>query len=355
MVAVAAMVAAERVVLEAGHIGAEVPAAWGAGVPAAQGPDGFVGFDPWQASYHQRWQHLRDPDVRALAWLLDSPDLFDANWPLWQGRVAHLQPPDGLDAWLSALDAEPSALKAVLVPGMRLGRHAEKLLGFYLQQQGVLHAQGVPVRAAKNDTIGEFDFLWRDGSTLVHWEFATKFYLYEDSVQAGHAHGYFIGPNLADSLDAKMGKILQRQLALGQHPAAQAVLPQPLGRAQALVKGWLFYREPGITTGQGLAGDHCRGFWCPLAGLDAVAGEYFALLPRRNWLAPAALDAGQILTRGALTALLEDWFAHDSMPQMVLCLCQRGEDWLEARRGFIVPNDWQQRAWQRFPLSGGSH
>lgn len=314
----------------------------------------FAGFEPWQAQYHQRWQHLRDPDVRALAWLLDSPDLFDANWPQWQGKVAHLQPPAGLDAWLSGLDADPAALKAWVVPGMRLGRYAEKLMGFYLQQQGVLHAHGVAVRANKNDTIGEFDFLWHDGSTLVHWEFATKFYLYEASIRAGQDNGYFIGPNLADSLEVKMGKIIQRQLALGQHPAARAVLPQPVGRAQALVKGWLFYREAAIIAGNGLCANHCRGFWCTQAELDGVPGEQFAVLPRHDWLAPAALEPGQTQNRAELMARLADWFSHDSMPQMVLCLRQLGGRWLEARRGFIVPDDWQQRARQRFPLLPGS-
>ena len=323
--------------------------------PGAAALSRFAGFDPCQAQYHQRWQHLRDPDVRALAWLLDSPDLFDADWPLWQGKVARLPVPAGLDAWLNGLDADPSVLRASVPSGLRLGRYAEKLMGFYLQQQGVLYAQSVPVRANKNDTIGEFDFLWYDGATLVHWEFATKFYLYEASIRADQDNGYFIGPNLADSLEVKMGKIVQRQLALGQHPAAQAVLPQPVGRAQALVKGWLFYHEAGINAGNGLCATHCRGFWRTLAELDSVPGEYFALLPRRSWLAPAALAPGQALNRAELTSVLADWFVNDSMPQLVLCLRPHDEYWLEASRGFVVPDDWQQRARQSFPVQSGSN
>ena len=322
----------------------------------------FALFDPWQAQYHQRWQHLRDPDVRALAWLLDSPDLFDAGWPQWQGQVAHLLVRADLDAWLSALDLDPAPLKACVPAGMRLGRYAEKLMGFYLQQLGVLHAQGVPVRAARNDTIGEFDFLWRDGPLLVHWEFATKFYLYEASIGA-RDNGYFIGPNLADSLDVKMGKILQRQLALGQHPAAQAVLPQAIDRAQALVKGWLFYREAavaatGVPAGTGLSAQHCRGFWCALhdaAALSASVDEKYALLPRKQWLAPAALDLDAtpdaVLDKATLLPLLAAHFANDSMPLMLLCLRRVGGQWLEARRGFVVPDDWQQRALQRYPAA----
>lgn len=310
----------------------------------------WADFDPPQAQYHQRWQHLRDPDVRALAWLLDSPDLFDANWLAWQGKIAQVSPMPELDAWLTRLDLDPAALKSILQPHMRLGRYAEKLMGFYLQQQGVLVAQGLPVRAGKNDTVGEFDFLWRDGLDLVHWEFATKFYLFEASIGA-QGIGYFVGPNLADSLDLKMGKILHRQLALGQHPAAQALLPQPIDRAQALVKGWLFYRDPALLAGSGLSPRHCRGFWCTPHELASLPGQRFTILPRKNWLAPAALVADfEVLSHEALLPLLQAHFANDSMPLLLACLALVNGQWLETRRGFIVPDDWQQRAAQRYPV-----
>jgi hypothetical protein len=32
----------------------------------------------FQQQFHARWHCLRDPHVRALAWLLDAPDLLDA-------------------------------------------------------------------------------------------------------------------------------------------------------------------------------------------------------------------------------------------------------------------------------------
>ena len=321
------------------------------------------GFDPCQAQFHGRWHHLQDPDVRALAWLLDSPDLFDADAPRWQAKLARLTDlmnvtsSENLAQWLQQQDDNPAPLKQGLQPAMRLGRYAEKLMGFYLQQQGVLVAQGLPVRAAKNDTIGEFDFLLRDGPLLVHWEFATKFYLYEASIGATD-NGYFVGPNLADSLDLKMGKILHRQLTLGQHPAAQALLPQVIDRAQALVKGWLFYRDQGCLAGVGLSPQHCRGFWCPLEQADSLSGDAFAVLPRRRWLAPAVLPMQDGLNKTALLSLLESHFANDpqtSQPLMVVCLQSVGNVLVEARRGFVVSNDWQQRAVQRYPrLSAAS-
>ncbi|MEO8598457.1 MAG: DUF1853 domain-containing protein, partial [bacterium] len=32
-----------------------------------------------QAGFHQRWGHLHDPHVRALAWLLSAPDMLDVQ------------------------------------------------------------------------------------------------------------------------------------------------------------------------------------------------------------------------------------------------------------------------------------
>jgi len=78
-----------------------------------------------QAHFHRRWNHLNDPHVRTLAWLLDAPDLLDAEAVPWRGRVATLGPvePD-IEAWLAALERTPAALHAYLgvQPFMRLAR-----------------------------------------------------------------------------------------------------------------------------------------------------------------------------------------------------------------------------------------
>jgi hypothetical protein len=299
-------------------------------------------FDAFQLAFHQRFHDLQDPDVRALAWILTAPDLFDPA--VWQGRVGSVPQIDDLDGWLRQQDGAPHKLKQGISPGLRLGRYAEHLMAHYLREQGWLEVQGLQVRASKEQTIGEFDFLWHDGPALVHWEFATKFYLYHADLSQTADSGYFIGPNLADSLSAKMGKILHRQLALATHPAAQALLPRPIDRAQALVKGWLFYPPERTLPELGLSADHCRGFWCSVQDFAAVSGQYFALLPRMRWLAPARMTAPEVLERGQLQAQFARHFASDSMPLLVVCLDAVGQDMIEARRGFVVPDDWQQRA-----------
>ena len=303
--------------------------------------------DSFQESFHRRWGHLRRAPVRALAWLLDSPDLLDVHAPAWAGRVATLGPvtPQVAD-WLAQLDADPALLDAAFGARTytRLGLYAEKLMAFYFTQQGRLVAHGLQVRAARNDTVGEFDFLLDAGAQgLEHIEFATKFYLLDGA--ADQEFDALVGPNLADSLGVKMRKVFERQLALGQHPAAQALLARPVTRAHALVKGWLFYPSGSWPMMQGITAGHCRGFWCALDELDGVEGAQFVILPKLEWLAPLRADgAAATLDRAQLAAYLEAQLQDSGTPLLVASVRRNGEAVEEVERGFIVPNDWRERA-----------
>jgi hypothetical protein len=308
--------------------------------------------DSYQQGFHRRWGHLRRARVRALAWLLDAPDLLDANDPQWAGRIATLGPisPEVGD-WLQRLDHDPAPLDAALGGKIytRLGLYAEKLLAFYFQEHGRLVAHGLQVRASPNDTVGEFDFLLEDGPDSVeHIEFATKFYLLdgEGGQQQGWQLSALVGPNLADSLGLKMRKVFERQLSLGGHPAAQALLPRPVARARALVKGWLFYPSGSWPAMRGIAAGHCRGFWCALDEIDNLAGEDFLMLPRLQWLAPfRAASATWMLNRAQLHAELSAQFETSSTPVLVSVVRYLpGQMIEEIERGFIVPNDWRERA-----------
>jgi hypothetical protein len=314
----------------------------------------------FQESFHRRWGHLRDPHVRALAWLLDAPDLLDADAPAWQGRIASLPQVDAAaGVWLSELDGAPQDLHAWLDlhPFTRLGRYAESLLAFYLRRTGDLVAHGLQVRPEKGATIGEFDFLLRRDGVLVHWEFASKFYLLESDGEEAAVSGAdrFVGPNLADTLGAKVRKIMERQLALSQHPAAQVLLPEPVARAQALVKGWLFYRgsTPQPPASTGIAPLHCHGFWRTLPAFDGLGADAYAILPRLRWLAPARLPAHEGIDLPALRERLAHHFQNDDAPVMIAALGCRGDLLLESDRGFIVPADWPERAGDRIVRMAG--
>lgn len=311
-----------------------------------------AGDDTFQARFERRWGHLTRSHVRALAWLLDAPDLLNPASPHWRGRVATLGAVTPAVAdWLAALEADPAPLDAALGQRFysRLGLYAEKLMAFYFQQHGMLAAHGLQVRANRNDTVGEFDFLLRDGGQLLHWELATKFYLFDSAPPLDADDGSFnclIGPNLADTLGAKMRKILDKQLALAGHPAAQALLPQPVDRAQALVKGWLFYPAGVRRALEGISQPHCHGFWFTLSESVALEGERFMLMPRLEWLAPmkAPLATAPVLDRAELRQALERHMATVAAPQMVAVVAPQDGWWVERTRGFVVPDDWRAQA-----------
>jgi len=307
--------------------------------------------DSYQAGFARRWGHLRRARVRALAWLLDAPDLLDIHDPHWEGRVATLGPvTPAVAEWLARLDADPAPLDAALGARVhtRLGLYAEQLMAFYFAEQGRLLAHGVQVRAGRTATVGEFDFLLDDGAGgAVHIEFATKFYLLQPDAAAGAPDGFdrFVGPNLADSLGRKMRKVFERQLALGSHPAAQDVLPRPVTRAQALVKGWLFYPAGAWQAQRGIATGHCRGFWCALAELEGLDANRFLLLPRLQWLAPfQAQSATWMLDRAQLRQELAAQFEETNAPVLVALVREEPGRIVETARGFIVPDDWRERS-----------
>ena len=313
------------------------------------------GPDTFQTRFERKWCHLTRPHVRALAWLLDGPDLLDPASAAWGGKIATLGPlAPATAAWLAALEHDPAALDAALGSRCysRLGLYAEKLMAFYFEQHGLLVAHGLQVRATKNDTVGEFDFLLRRAATLLHWEFATKFYLLESGPGVGQDGqlNRLIGPNLADTLGAKMRKILDKQLLLGSHPAAQSLLPQAVAGAQALVKGWLFYPDGVVQPMAGIDPAHCHGFWCPLAQTDKLHFDQFVIVPRMQWLAPLKVATGvEVLNGSALRAALAAHFP--GTPVLVAAVREQNGWLLEQDRGFIVPDDWSIQAATRFGCS----
>ncbi len=325
----------------------------------------------WQQDFypqwHARYQHLPNRDVRALAWLLQAPDLLDNAAAQWQQRIANvhaLVPEQDISAFLASMAQDPSLTLAMQAsPQSRIGRYAEKLLAFFFERSGVLHAQGLQVRqampldeqgqAAKgNQTIGEFDFLLRASQPgLLHWELATKFYLFAPDLPSRAASDYFIGPNLADSLGAKMQKILHQQLALSQH----AKLEQPVIAAQAYIKGWMFYpyqpRNISILAQQaGLNAQHCRGFWCYASDIFALAEQLQAphpsILSRLACLAPAAFAQGEqpVLSIVDTHSEIVASFTSQNMPILLALLRWEEGQWRECGRSFVVPDDWSERA-----------
>ncbi|MBI1772924.1 MAG: DUF1853 family protein [Burkholderiales bacterium] len=312
-----------------------------------------------QAAFHRQWQHLHHPHVRALAWMLTVPGLLDGHDARWQGALAAATYTDrqALPEWLAGLDRNPAPLLDLLQrhPSRRLGLYAERLYEFYLNAHGLLHAHGLQVHDKGAGTIGEFDFLLQTKAGLLHLELATKFYLYHADAAAAPDLYAYLGPNLADSLGAKLHKILGQQLQLSRHPLAQQVLPQAVQSTQALVLGWLFYRDEKIVDSftavhghmAGLAQDHYRGAIWTQAEVQALDFAHALLLDRLDWLAPAQVGKRMTQDKDVILNSMQTYFASAHTPLM-LALMQEDQDGLEVmqeyRRGMVVPDDWFELA-----------
>ncbi|WP_233833233.1 DUF1853 family protein [Paraburkholderia sp. ZP32-5] len=313
---------------------------------------------------------LRDAAVRDLAWLLLSPDLLRPQPPLgvlanpfetaqeWQATID----------WLYALDTNPDPLHRDLAATRitRLGRYAERLLGWFLQHGPAarLVAAGVALRHA-GVTLGECDFLVEshEGARL-HWELAVKCYLHagnvcstsntsnaDDSTPARLAD--YVGPNLKDRFDLKLAHLLNHQLPLSARDEFASTGYAGAWTPQMFVKGWLFYRH-GETPADAPELDpaHGRGWWVTRGDWPAFAlahARMWRALPRLEWLAPrltmqreqpGAADASYVdaLTLAASTS-------NQPGPVMVAAFVEdHAGNLIERSRGFIVPDEWPEQA-----------
>jgi hypothetical protein len=309
-------------------------------------------MENFQKLFHREWQDLQDTHVRSLAWMLTSPSMLAKESAVWHHQIANLILPENskLHAWLLALDQHPNELHEALAlhKHRRLGHYAENLLAFYLKHAELLYVHGLQVHEDNYSTIGEFDFLLHEQDGLLHWEIATKFYLFEPGDEFGHKIDLadYVGPNLADTLAAKMDKIFHQQLALSHHPASQKLLPKRVIAAKALIKGWLFYREQRLSqvSIDGIAEDHCRGCWWTLEEIGRLTIPYFLILERLQWLAPVQTRLDGVMEQGQLHDAIVRHFQRDNAPIMLALMNRNGDVMQEYCRGMVVPNDWIARA-----------
>ena len=302
------------------------------------------------------WNVVADPDVRALAALIASPLLIAEHaapiatltdaWRTESLRARH--------RWLLELDAAPQPLRAHLAASnaRQLGRYAEALWRFwFVHLPGAqLHAAGLPVKDALA-VRGEFDFIVSLPalSDVQHLEMGYKFYLY---CPPGADFSRLFGPNAADRLDRKWQHMLDVQLRLSQTALGRAALPADVGAVtpRACLQGWLFYPLAGgsAVAIPGVSPAHWRGWWCrsddwcrPGAPWTDLAAAW-TVLPRRAWIAPAAIDdPADVVSAEDCRARIDAHFAASSQAQLVAGL-ERGADgtWRETVRIFVVAPHW---------------
>ncbi|MGP8432531.1 DUF1853 family protein [Paraburkholderia fungorum] len=303
---------------------------------------------------------LRVPAVRDLAWLLLSADLLRAQPP-----VGALASPFGSSQeaaatvdWLRALDVEPSDLQRELAATRitRLGRYAERLLGWFLQHGPAarLVAAGVPLRRS-GVTLGECDFLvqTRHGARL-HWELAVKCYLHagEGGSQSPARLADYVGPNLKDRFDLKLAHVLNHQLPLSAREEFASVGYAGPWTPQMFIKGWLFYRagEKPADPAE-LDPSHERGWWVTRSDWPDFAAAHariWRVLPRLEWLAPRRHEQGEVQALAFAFVdpqKLAEQTSSQHGPTMVAAFAADSSGKLiEFSRGFIVPETWPELA-----------
>lgn len=302
---------------------------------------------------------FEDASVRDLAWLLFAPDLLSANHV--DVRLAHpLASPEERDAtltWLDSLDSSPESLHEQTrnPTSTRLGIYAESLLEFFLAHGPAarLIAANVPIRQQRR-TIGECDFLLEsaDGARL-HWELAVKFYLHiGDGASRTARLSDYVGPNLQDRFDLKHARLLTHQLGLTTRAEFAALGLSGPWEPQLFIKGRLFYRDENIGPAPEIGERHLRGWWMTASqwretharGTEREARAW-VVQPRLAWLASRRLrdvDAEWLMAEtSAIHARLDDTTA----PTMVAAYARdSAHGWVEESRGFIVADDWPERA-----------
>ncbi|MFM0224769.1 DUF1853 family protein [Paraburkholderia dipogonis] len=329
---------------------------------AAEGPAAGSATAPCidAASRDTLLDNLHDAAVRDLAWLLLSADLLRPQPPV--GALANpfdtLQEAQATIDWLRALDAAPEPLHHELAATRitRLGRYAERLLGWFLQHGPAarLVAAGVPLRRA-GVTLGECDFLvqTRQGARL-HWELAVKCYLHAGG---GHAQSSaqlfnYVGPNLKDRFDLKLAHVLNHQLPLSAREEFASVGYAGPWTPQMFIKGWLFYRDGETPTDPAeLDPAHGRGWWVTRGDWPAFGAAHakkWCTLPRLEWLAPRRHTPLEVRAAGLAfvdAQTLAGQTAHQRGPAMVAAFVEDSAgNLIERSRGFIVSDEWPELA-----------
>ncbi|KDR32720.1 DUF1853 family protein [Caballeronia grimmiae] len=300
---------------------------------------------------------FEDATVRDLAWLLFAPDLLrvdQAGAKLAQPFASSAEREATL-AWLHTLDAAPDPLhvRSRNPRSTRLGIYAESLLEFFLAHGPAarLVAANVPLRQQRR-TIGECDFLLEtaDGAR-VHWELAVKFYLHiGDGASATARLSDYVGPNLQDRFDLKYGRLLTHQLALTTRAEFAALKLDGPWDAQLFIKGRLFYHDDSVIPAPEIGERHVRGWWLTAsewrAGHQAIDdARAWVVQPRLAWLASRRLQAGEAESLMAEAAAIHASLQAAVAPTMVASYVRDGAGgWTEESRGFIVPDDWPERA-----------
>ncbi len=287
---------------------------------------------------------LTDRYVRDLAWTIGSPPMCRpppgavARWVSdadCEGeRIA-------LDHWLHTLDRDPSPLRSFLSarPSHRLGHYFEALNSYWLSSAPSYErlTEGWVLRR-DGETVGELDFVYRNGARVVHLEVAVKFYL---RVAEPPEPASYVGPGLRDRFDRKLRKLEREQSRRVDEAVAgelRSALGAVVGEAEVRLKGVLFEpHETRLDRPPELADSSLGGLWIEISRLEELESDCeWHILEKLDWL------SGPEPNREGVSFATMAGLLRARTPMRPVQVCERNGS--ELRRVFVVPEGFSSAA-----------
>jgi len=290
--------------------------------------------------YHPKTARTNDltesQALRDLKWVISSPSL-----------IAQPSAEEPLPAVPDFEAVDQRHLDGFLGPYsyFRIGQYYEGLVLYWLE-----HIRRLKIIARhqqvfeESRTVGEIDVLFEDeAGVMTHWEIAVKFYLYYPEVNPVDSH--FIGPNVKDSFERKMRRLIEYQL-----PLSQTHFPDVRCR-QAFVKGMIFYHPDQSSPAQlpeKLSPTHERGTWLHLSELSRLTEQHeelvFLIREKPEWLSDALCSRTdeRLLSFANLQSQLETHFQEQTRPILISALSCQQITCHEVERVFVVPDSWPE-------------
>lgn len=221
----------------------------------------------------------------------------------------------------------------------RLGRYFEDLLEYGLKQQADLELLLSHVQIYQDkQTVGEYDFIYRQNQKVFHLEAAVKFYLgRHDKGTLTDAQNWY-GAKGQDRLILKVNKLWQKQLKQSQTDIGRKTLQDHgincdhIG-VRNFVKGCLFYPYNDYQLGnfvfpEMIDSEHLKGWWMYKVQFFEVFSSkttMFYPLQKLDWLGGGQIQYTHLEMKEMIDAL--------SQPMQII-VCRQG---LQPSRGFILP------------------
>lgn len=301
--------------------------------------------------------NFENKKVRDLAWVIgSSPILEDSNNNQFLSEEFFFIEFNKFLPTLKELDKNPTKLVEHIKNGNThlLGKYFESLVEFWLRNSidKKLLAHNLQVFKGRN-TIGEFDFVYRDLNTnkVYHFECTGKFYLAHKNIEG---HSNFIGPNSIDNLDRKVLKITNEQIKLCKtDEGKETLLIEDIEEdvlPRIFLKGYIFYYADlffnnAIVPPINANINHPKGWWIFANDVDYFFSgkkNNWVIIERSNWISKVYNpDVSIVLSTSDVIIKLKQYFKKNEYPLLIAEIVPN-ENGInqEVSRGFVVSGSW---------------